>query len=123
MIKDFRPSDSVSLIYRVKIDFGDHTNPNNPLNDTENPTPTNSNITFNWGNDTNGSLFDVFTEFTTAELVDVSDLLNIVRKDMKIETTHTFIPKEPNEVRTVFIILKKQVNTAPVAVDDFVATL
>ena len=80
---------------------------------------TNGDIVLDWGDGGGGNLFNVFTEHD-ADLVDGALII-----DMNAESppSHTFSPTEPNEVRDVFIVLRKGVNTIPVAANDSDATI
>ena len=117
-IEEFKPTDEDSLVWRVRVEFGDHSHPDNAL--TKSGTaPADSEITAEWDDGAGGSLFDIFADYN----VDLVDGVIIV--DMKVETSYTFVPTEPNEMREVFIVLRKQeqANTVPVASDDSSATL
>ena len=113
LIKDVKDLDDDSLVWQLRVEFGDPSQTEDPNND----------ITLDWSdgddNPFSDSVFDTYNVF----LIDFGALLQGNDPvNMKTSTDYP-ISGNANEVREFFIALTKQSNTAPVATDDTGATL
>ncbi len=112
LIEEFQPtldgggSDVEGLVWRLRLEFGDISKTGKDSSD----------ITLGW-EESSTNQFHAFTAYE-ADLIDGAQII-----DMKEQTSYTFTSSTPNEVRTVYIVLRMDANKVPVAVADATASV
>ena len=118
VIRDVKHLDDDSLVWHLRLEFGDP--------EREDCSASNGNIILDWDSAGNPFAADTFTTYTVL-LVDFKDIIaGAAPINMKNQTSHEFIFSDKNEIRDVFISMKKKAPddpNPPVAIDDSVSAL